>query len=87
MGGSEIQKYLNMSMQQFREQGSMIGFSITPLPDIHLSSGTDGEIEPGGSIQYLYLFGAIAFFIILLACINFMNLSRHAQQTVPRRSA
>ncbi len=33
------------------------------------------EMEPGGNIQYVYMFGAIAGFIILLACINFMNLS------------
>ncbi len=48
---------------------------MTPMLDIHLRSTLDEEILPGGNIQYLYIFGAIASFIILIACINFMNLS------------
>lgn len=50
-------------------------FYLTPLNDIHLYSTTTNEIEPGGDITYVYLFGAIAFFILSIACINFMNLS------------
>lgn len=38
-------------------------------------SNLSEEIKPAGSIQYLYVFGAIALFIIVIACINFMNLS------------
>ncbi len=74
-GGPEVEKYLNMSLQHFIDQGGKLGFFSTPMLDIHLTSNHEGELEPNGSEQYLYLFGAIAFFIIILACINFMNLS------------
>jgi len=49
---------------------------LQPLPDIHLwSAGIEGGLGTNGDIRYLYIFSAIAFFILLLACINFMNLS------------
>lgn len=73
--GPEVQKFLNISLDHFFKQGGKLGFFTTPMLDIHLKSNTDDELEPNGSIQYIYLFGTIAFFIILLACINFMNLS------------
>ncbi len=49
--------------------------SIQALPDIYLHSSLDAEIAPNGSITYLYILGSIAFFVLLIACINFMNLS------------
>ncbi|MDH4090689.1 MAG: ABC transporter permease [Cyclobacteriaceae bacterium] len=73
--GGDIEKYLGVTMEQFRAQGNTIGFIIQALPDIHLYSRLRDDITPPGSIQYVYLFGATAIFIILLACINFMNLS------------
>ncbi|RYF45630.1 MAG: FtsX-like permease family protein, partial [Cytophagaceae bacterium] len=48
---------------------------LWPLTDIHLHSDTTGNLEAGGNIQYVYIFGAIAVFMLLIACINFMNLS------------
>ena len=49
--------------------------NLTPLTDIHLRSNRTDELEPNGSIQYVYIFSAIAVFVLLLAAINFMNLS------------
>jgi putative ABC transport system permease protein len=49
--------------------------SLRKLPDIHLYSHTDEEIEINGDIKRVYIFGAIALFILLIACINYMNLS------------
>jgi len=46
-----------------------------PLTDIHLHSHLDSEIEANGDIKYVYTYSAIALFILLIACINFMNLS------------
>ncbi|MDR3716522.1 MAG: ABC transporter permease [Puia sp.] len=46
-----------------------------PLKDIYLHSALENEIAPNGNIQYLYILGSIAVFILLIACINFMNLS------------
>jgi putative ABC transport system permease protein len=48
---------------------------IQPLLDIYLHSDLDNEIAPNGNITYLYVLGSIALFVLLIACINFMNLS------------
>jgi len=48
---------------------------LTPLLKLHLNSGAEYELEPSGSMSYIYIFSAIAIFILLVACINFMNLS------------
>ncbi|WP_296700797.1 ABC transporter permease [Algoriphagus sp.] len=48
---------------------------LWPLEDIHLYSNLDSEIEANGNIDYVYIYFAVALFILLIACINFMNLS------------
>ena len=48
---------------------------LMPLADIHLHSHLDSEIEPNGDIAYVYIYTIIAIFILVIACINFMNLS------------
>jgi len=56
--------------------------SLQPLLDIHLHSHLRSEIEPNGNIVYVYIFSAVGAFILIIACINFMNLStaRSAQR-------
>jgi putative ABC transport system permease protein len=49
--------------------------SLRKLTDIHLYSHTDEDIEINGDIKRVYIFSAIALFILLIACINYMNLS------------
>jgi len=49
--------------------------TIQKLTDIHLQSHLDDEIEPEGSMTRVYVFAIIAIFILLIACINYMNLS------------
>lgn len=49
--------------------------SLTPLTDIHLHSHLDSEMEANSDIRYVYYFTAIALFILLIACINYMNLT------------
>ena len=49
--------------------------SLQKLTDIHLYSHTDYEAEENGDIKRVYIFSAIALFILLIACINYMNLS------------
>ncbi|UPK69609.1 ABC transporter permease [Chitinophaga filiformis] len=55
------------------------GFSLTlylqPVPDIYLHSSAANEIGANGNIIYLYILGSIAVFILVIACVNFMNLS------------
>ncbi|WKN43706.1 ABC transporter permease [Tunicatimonas pelagia] len=74
--GPALERYLGVSLETFAEQqGIQYGYFLQPLLDIHLHSNLRQELEPNGDITYVYIFGAIAFFIILLACINFMNLA------------
>jgi putative ABC transport system permease protein len=56
-----------------RYQGGSL--ALQPLADIHLHSNLDNEIEPNSQILYVYIFSAIAFLILLIACINFVNLT------------
>jgi putative ABC transport system permease protein len=49
--------------------------SLRKLSDIHLLSHMDDEAEENGDIKRVYVFSAIALFILLIACINYMNLS------------
>jgi len=75
MGPQVLQ--LGMTFEKFQESGNEIGLFIQPLTDIHLISDSAGtsELEPGGNINSIYIFGAVALFMLLIACINFMNLS------------
>ncbi|MHA4842668.1 ABC transporter permease [Flavitalea antarctica] len=49
--------------------------NLQKLTDIHLFSHMDDEAEPNGDIKRVYIFSAIALFILLIACINYMNLA------------
>jgi putative ABC transport system permease protein len=48
---------------------------LVPLKDTHLRSGMDHDVTPSGSVTYLYILASIALFTLLIACINFMNLT------------
>ncbi|HOY07588.1 MAG TPA: ABC transporter permease [Saprospiraceae bacterium] len=59
----------------FEKAGQHALFNLQNLPDIHLYSHLQSELDANGNARYVWIFGAIAFFILLIACINFMNLS------------
>jgi putative ABC transport system permease protein len=73
--GPQLEQMMGTSFDEFIKQGNAYGYFLHPLKEIHLYSTIDDEIEAGGDISYVYLFAAIGIFIILIACINFMNLS------------
>ena len=73
--GAQMQAQLNMSIDAFEKSGSFFRMNLTPLTDIHLHSNRSGELGPNSATQYVYIFSAIAIFILLIACVNFMNLS------------
>ncbi len=66
---------LGTSWDKLLGQGILVQFSIQNVRDIHLRTDISGGFEAGGDIKYIYIFILIAVFIILLACINFTNLS------------
>jgi putative ABC transport system permease protein len=55
--------------------GNYLRYELTPLLDLHLRSASQYELMEKGNIEYVYIFSLIAFFILLIACVNFMNLS------------
>jgi putative ABC transport system permease protein len=63
------EEYIGQRPSKFTKLG------LQKLTDIHLYSHTDYEAEPNGDIKRVYIFSAIALFILLIACINYMNLS------------
>lgn len=73
--GPLLQSALNISIDNFQKEGGYIHNRLVPLSDIHLRSNKLGEMGANGSMAYVYIFSAIAIFILLIACVNFMNLS------------
>ncbi|RFM28568.1 ABC transporter permease [Deminuibacter soli] len=73
--GPQLKQAIGMDMETFSKKGNEAGFYLQPLTDIHLRSNFAVNLEPGGDIQYVYIFGVTALFMLLIACINFMNLS------------
>lgn len=69
------QQFFGSSLDQFRKAGGVYSYYATNITDIHLRSTSHVDIEPGGSLMYIYIFGGIGIFIIAIACINFMNIS------------
>jgi len=71
----DVERFSNMSVEEFMAMGNAFEYKIMPLQDIHLHSQQDYEIRQNGNIMYIYVFIGIALLVILIAGINFMNLS------------
>ena len=71
----QVKANSGISFEQFEAAGNRYGYLLQPLNSIHLYSHMESEIEPNGNITYVYIFSAIALVILLIACINFINLS------------
>ena len=74
-----VEKYMGKQVRQFlgpeADITAMIKLKLFPMLDIHLHSDLEHELEANGSITTVYIFFAIAFLILVIAAINFMNLS------------
>jgi len=73
--GPQLQSVLHLSFEKFEQAGNYIRLSLIPLKKIHLESNLIAELSNNGDLKYVYIFSAIALFILLIACFNFMNLS------------
>lgn len=67
--------FAQLTPEDYKRLGYTFDFRLQPLTDIHLYSNLEKEHEPNGNILYVYIFSAVALFILILACVNFMNLS------------
>jgi putative ABC transport system permease protein len=59
----------------FEKFGIKINYELQRITDIHLYSKIQDEAEEGGDISYIYIFTAVAAFMLIIACINYMNLA------------
>jgi putative ABC transport system permease protein len=73
--GPQLKQSMGVTMAEFRKQGNNLELRLQPLTDIHLHSDFQYDLDVNGDITYVYIFGAVAVMMLLIACINFMNLS------------
>ena len=66
---------MGKSYAELEKNGTLFKFPIQPLKEIHLKSDMDVELAANGNIQYVWIFGLAALFVLLIAVVNFMNLS------------
>jgi putative ABC transport system permease protein len=71
----QIQQLIGSSKDAFKKGGNFENYSLMPLTDIHLHSNKMGEMGTNGDIEYIYIFSGIAILILLIAGVNFVNLS------------
>ena len=70
-----IEKLFSQTFKQFQANGNGYTYYLQPLKRIHLTSNLEAELRPNGNLRAVYIFGVVAIFILLIACINFINLS------------
>lgn len=73
--GPEIQQYMGISIEDFSKAGNKYRFFLQNLRDIHLDTSIQQEFKAATDPKYLTIFGSISILIVLIAAINFMNLS------------
>jgi putative ABC transport system permease protein len=71
----QIETMMGVSYDEMIKSGAYIKYFYQPLKDIHLHSDLVAELEANGSIQHVWIFLSAAFFILIIACVNFMNLT------------
>jgi len=70
-----LEQALGMDIEEWKAQGNRSEHYAIPIKDIYLRSTTQENVGKVGDIRYVYLFAVIGFFILFVACINFMNLT------------
>ncbi|HTE11256.1 MAG TPA: ABC transporter permease, partial [Chitinophagaceae bacterium] len=71
----DLEAFTHSTLGELEKSGNRFQYPVTALTDIHLRSSRSYELEPNGDISYVYIFSVVALFILLIACVNFMNLS------------
>ncbi len=73
--GPQVEKTLGLDLEAFAEKGNKYGIYMQPLSDIHLNPEIGSDFKQANDRRYIYIFSGIAFLILIVAGINYMNLS------------
>ena len=73
--GPELEQGLGVSFAKFKENGGKYAYYIYPMSDTHLFTTEIQDQFQNSDIKYVYIFSIVGVFILVIACINFMNLS------------
>ena len=83
--GPQLEQMMGVSYEDFIAGGNVLAYSLQALQEVHLGSNDfQIDLQTPGNRAYVVLFSAIAVFILLLACINFMNLATARSATRAR---
>ncbi|HEY5823645.1 MAG TPA: ABC transporter permease [Cyclobacteriaceae bacterium] len=73
---AQIERDLGKSWEDYKKEGNGYRYFLQPLTSIHLDpTHLEAKIKPGGNLNYVYFLISIAILIVIIACINFMNLA------------
>jgi putative ABC transport system permease protein len=73
--GPQLQEVVGQSIDDFRNAGNDFSYVMEPIKDIHLKGATQYYLEPPGSLSTVYIFAVIAFLVLVIAVINYVNLA------------
>lgn len=73
--GPEVERFMGISLADFFAQGNKYGYFMQNLADIHLDPSIQQQFKEASDPKYLVIFGSVAILIVLIAAVNFMNLS------------
>jgi putative ABC transport system permease protein len=73
--GPQLQQFIGISVEDFLAKGNRYGYFLQPLLSIHFDTHISGGLGVVNDKKYVYIFSIVAIFILVIACINFMNLA------------
>ena len=73
--GPKIKEVIGVTLEDFKRAGNRFEYKLEPLKDIHMKGATQQRLEPPGSMMNVYIFSMIAFLILVIAIINYVNLA------------
>ncbi len=74
-GLASILSLLGLTESDYADSGHEFNYFLQPIEDIHLKSHLDVEVQPNSDILYVYMLSAVVVFILIISCINFINLA------------
>ncbi len=75
------QQYAKIIKEKYNREWQLYEYFLQPITDIHMKSNFYGEMKAAGNWYYIYIYSIIAFLILLIGCMNFMNLSASISTT------